>query len=163
RPTALRSRDGSQRCRRRLYCRCGMFAERLADFGEQFMPHHLVSDVDGARKSFGIRAAVTLDHDAIETKQYSAVRSARIHLLADGPESRAREEVPQLARKRTAEFHLEELAKLPGSSLCGLQRDIAGEPFGHHHVHCALADIVALNEPEILELRAGVLAQHLPR
>jgi hypothetical protein len=58
---------------------------------------------------------------------------------------------------------LEVLAELARSPLGGLERDIAGKPLGHHYVHRSLADIVALDEAGIFELRPLAGAQHLAR
>ena len=57
---------------------------------------------------------------------------------------------------------LEQLAELPCGALRGLERNISGKPFGHHHVHRPLTDIAALDEAEILELRPLSGAQDLP-
>ena len=42
----------------------------------------------------------------------------------------------------------------------GLQRDIAGEAFGHDDVGRALADVVAFDEADVVEIAAAALAQH---
>ena len=50
-------------------------------------------------------------------------------------------------------------ADLLGGALGGLQRDVAGEAFGHDHVDRALAEVVALDEAVIVEVRQVRLAQ----
>ena len=51
------------------------------------------------------------------------------------------------------------VADLPGGALGGLERDVAGEAFGDHHVDRALADVVAFDEADDIRDRAGPLAQ----
>ena len=56
---------------------------------------------------------------------------------------------------------LEILAELARGALGRLKRDIAGKALGHHHVHRSFADIVALDEAGIFELRPFPRAEHL--
>jgi hypothetical protein len=41
--------------------------------------------------------------------------------------------------------------QLPGRPFGSLERDIAGEPLGHHHIDGALAEVVAFDEADILD------------
>ena len=47
------------------------------------------------------------------------------------------------------------VAREPRHALRRLQRDIAGEAVGDHHVDCALGDVVALDEAAVVQRQAG--------
>src|SRR6185436_16387505 len=144
-------------------CLALMAREAAADLGEQFASHHVVTQVDGAGEAFRIRVAVALDDDAVETEENAAVRLARIHLLVERAECAPRQQVAELPDRRAVQLVPEQLAELAGGALRRLERDISRKSFGHHHVHRPLADIAALDEAEILELRPLTGAQDLPR
>src|SRR6195256_1426967 len=160
-PTAAWSRgcspDGTGRNRLALMAR-----EAAADLGKQFAAHHVVAQVYGAGETFRVGAAVALDDDAVEAEENAAIRLARIHLLVERAERAARQQVAESPDQRTVHLALEQLAKLAGGALRGLERNVSGKTFGHHHIHRPLADIVALDEAEILELRPLASAQDLP-
>ena len=133
--------------------------ERLADLGEQIVAHHVVAEIDRVGEAFGVGAAVALDDDAVEAEEDAAVRLARIHLVAERAECAARQQVAEPGRQRAVHLALEDLAELAGGALGRLERDIAGKAFGHHHVDRPLADVVALDEAGIFDLRPLTFAQ----
>ena len=48
----------------------------------KFLTHHVVADLDRAGETFGVRAAMALDDDAVKAEKHAAVDPARVHLLA---------------------------------------------------------------------------------
>ena len=130
-----------------------------ADLGEQAVANHLVADVDRRGEALGIGAAVALDDDAIETEEDAAVHLARIHLVAQRRERVARQQVAELGAPRPAHRALEQCRELTRRAFRDLDRDVAGKSFGDDDVDHALADVVALDEADILEIRQACLAQ----
>ena len=107
-----------------------------------------------------VGAAVALHHHAVQAEQDGAVVAARVHPLAQPVERRAGEQVAEAGGDGGGEDLAQEVAHQLERALAGLERDVAGEAVGHHHVHRAGGDVVALDEA--VELRADVaLAQDL--
>src|SRR5262245_62348602 len=104
---------------------------------------------------------MALDDDAVEPEEHAAVRLARIHRRAERMVCAARQEIAELAHQVAAHLALEKVGDLARGALGGLERDIAGKTFGHHHIHGSLANVVALDEANILELRELPRATHL--
>src|SRR3954453_1112327 len=130
-----------------------MKGQRIAYFGEQFVLHHLVADLDRRGITLGIGAAVALDDDAVEAKEDAAVGLPWVHLLGERPECIAREQIADPAPDRPRHRGLEMLRELTGGALRSLERDVARKPFRHHHIHGSLADVIALHEARIVEKR----------
>ena len=68
---------------------------RLADLGEQFVAHHVVTHVDGGGEAFGVGAAMAFDHDAVEAEKDAAIGLARVHLVAQRPERLPRQQIAE--------------------------------------------------------------------
>ena len=150
----LRRRRGSRRSSRAVP------VDGLADLGEQFVTHHVVTHVDGRGEAFRIGAAVALDDDAVEAEEHAAVGFARIHLVAQHAERRrAPADSRSWTRCDSRDRALEIIGELARGALRRLQRDVAGEAFGHHHVDRALADVVAFDEADVVDMRQRLLAQ----
>ena len=62
---------------------------------------------------------------------------------------------PDRLRNRVAQI----VGELARGALGGLERDVAGKAFGHHHVDLALADVVALDEADIVDCGSWLFAQ----
>src|ERR1700733_3975485 len=136
--------------------------ERGADFGQEFVLHDAVPELDRRRKTFRVGAAVTLDDDAVEPKKDAAIGAARIHALAQALERRAREQIADAGAPRTVHRPLEIFAELARGAFRGLERDIAGKAFGDHHVDLAAADIVAFDKTLIVETGQAFFTQDTP-
>ena len=95
---------------------------------------------------------MALDDDAVEPEEHAAIDLARVHLVAQRVEGALGEEVADLGHQRAAHRRAQIGGDLPGGALGGLERDVAGEALGHHHVDRALADVVALDEAVIVEV-----------
>src|ERR1700733_4542061 len=67
------------------------------------------------------------------------------------PEGGPGEEVADPSAERTRHCTFEVFADLAGGALGGFKRNVAGKAFGDDDVDGALADIVALDEPQIVE------------
>src|SRR6185312_15402851 len=85
RPNVLQSRDSLLRGRR-LGQRAAVTIEHLIDLVEEIVVDHLITNIDGIRKAFGIGSAVALDDHAVEAKQHAAVGLVRVELVAQGLE-----------------------------------------------------------------------------
>ena len=128
----------------------------------KLVAHHVVADIDGRGEALGVGAAMALDDDAVEAEEDAAVGFARIHLLAQRLERRARQQIAEPRRPGAVHGAAQILRELARGAFRGLERDIAGEAFGHHHVDRALADIVAFDEAVIVEMREMAIAQNAP-
>ena len=136
-----------------------LVAERLGNLGLQLVARHVVAEVDRRSEAFGIGAAMALDDDAVEAEKHSAVDLAWIHLVLQCRERVAGEQIAELGEQRPAHGVAQIFAKLFGGSFGSFQGDIAGKAFGDHDVHGSLADVVALDEADIVEIAAIRLAQ----
>src|SRR5262245_54552816 len=94
---------------------------------------------------------MALHDDAVQPQEDAAIRFTDVHLLAQPGESPLRKHVADARHQRSAHGSSQILSKLPDGSLRGLQRDIAREALGYHHVDRALADVVALDEAAVLQ------------
>ena len=119
------------------------------------MRDHAVADLDRRGEALRVGAAVALDDDAVEAEEDAAIDPARVHLRAQPLEGVAGEQVADAGQQRPAHRRAQIAGDLPRRALRRLQRDVAGEALGDHHVDRALADIVALDEAEIVEIAAG--------
>src|SRR5271170_3084532 len=124
------------------------------------LPDHFVADLDRAGEALGVRPAMTLDDDAVKAEKNAAVDASWVHLVAQGAKRVAGEPISQPRKPRLAHRVAHVLAELFGGSFGGLQRDIAGEAFGYDHIDGALAQIVALDEPVIVEVRQFSFPEH---
>src|SRR3984885_884472 len=127
--------------------------DHFANFSEQFLADHVVADLDRAGEALGVRPAMTLDDDAVKAEKNAAVDASRVHLVAQGAKRVAGEPISQPRSPRLAYRVAHVLAELLGGSFGGFQRDIAGEAFDYDHIDRALAQIVALDETVVAEVR----------
>ncbi len=134
-------------------------AEHLGNLRLQLVARHVVAEVDRRGEAFGIGAAMALDDDAVEAEKYAAVDLAWIHLVLQCRERVAGEQIAELGEQRPAHGVAQIFAKLFGGSFGSFQGDIAGKALGDHDVHGSLADVVALDEADIIEVGALRLAQ----
>src|SRR6266852_5876405 len=131
-----------------------MLAEHLGDARPQLVAHHVIAKIDRRRESFGVRGAMALDHEPIEAEKDPAIDLAWIHLVPYGSERLASEQEPDPGRQGPAHGAAQILSQLFGGSFGSFQGDIAGETFSDHNIHRALADIVAFDEAQIVEVGA---------
>ena len=126
-----------------------------ADLGEQFVAHHVVADVDRAQAKPSASVPpwllMTMPLRPRKTPPFDLRGSI---LSLQRAERRARQQIAELPDQRAVHARaLSNSADLPCGALRGLERDVAGKAFGHHHVDRPLADIVALDEADIVEMR----------
>src|SRR6476660_4159494 len=122
---------------------------------------HLIANIDGVGKAFGIGSTMTFDHHALQAQQHPAIGLLGVHLVAQGLEGAAGEQIADARQQASPHRLAQQLRDLPRGSLGGLQRDVAGKAFGDDHVGQPLADAVALDEADIIELRQVHRAQQL--
>ena len=147
---------------RRRGRRCDAGAASCRDrpiLASKIVAHHVVAEIDRCGEALGVGAAVALDDDAVEAEEDPAVGLARIHLVAQRAERRAGPEHSPAWPPGPAQRLLEKMEDLARGALGSLERDIAGEALGDHHIDRPLADVVALDEAEISN-RPSPLAQH---
>src|SRR6187431_2979250 len=96
---------------------------------------------------------MAFDHNAVETKKYSTVRFARIHLVTQRAEGLARKQITEARRPSAIHCRAQIRCELMRRALCGLQRNVTGKPFSHHNVHHTLTDVVTLDEAMVVEMR----------
>ncbi len=89
---------------------------------------------------------MALDNDTIEAEENAAIDGAGVQLGANGVQRPAGKQSADLAHQRRGHGIAQISPDLPGRALCGLERNVAGEPFGDHHIDGALAQIVAFDE-----------------
>src|SRR5579871_42095 len=135
-----------------------MLAEHLEDARPQLVAHHVVAKIDRRREPFGVGAAMAFDDEPIEAEENPTIDLAWIHLVPYRTECTASEQKSDPGRQGTAHRTAQILGKLFGGSFGSFQGDIVGEPFRDHDIHRPLADIVALDEAEIVEVRSSGLA-----
>src|SRR5262249_54494465 len=138
-----------------------MAGEGLTDLCPQLGGGPVVTQSGPGGETLGVGAAMALDHDAVETQKYTAIRFARIHLIRERAECATRQDVAEFPRQRTVHLTFEILAELARGSLGALEGNVAGKAFGHHHIDRSFADIVAFDEADIFELRPLAGAQDL--
>src|SRR4029078_2671569 len=160
-PKANLSRACSARESRRRSC-LQVAHHRLPDLLEYFVARNVVALVSGWRVPFAIGAAMAFDHNAVETKKYSTVRFARIHLVTQRAEGLARKQIAEACCPCAIHCRAQIRCELMRRPLRGLQRNVACKPFSDHDVHRTLADIVALDEAMVVEMRELALAQNAP-
>src|SRR5690606_730220 len=112
---------------------------------------HVVAEIDGAGKAHGVRAAVALDRNPIESQERAAVGSPRIHLLLERGESASGEEGTDPRHERPAHSGLDVLGNLPRRAFRCFQGDVAGKALHHNHVDDALPDLVAFDEAAVFD------------
>src|ERR1700722_8387686 len=105
---------------------------------------------------------MSLDDDAVKP-QKDAAAGPRTHFGAHRGDRLAGEQEADAGHKILAHGFAHVLTELPCSALGGLERDVAGEAFCDKNVDCALAQIVAFNEPLIAHVGQVGFAQHAPR
>ena len=115
---------------------------------------HVHRDVDRMGKALRIGAAVRLHHHAVQSQHHRAVVAARIEPFAQPLEGRPHQQIGDARGQAAAEYLAQQIADELKRALAGLQRDVAGEAVGDHHVGGAGGDVVALDEAD--ELRRDV-------
>ena len=116
--------------------------------------HHVHRDVDRMGEALGVGAAVRLHHHAVQPQHHRAVVAARVEPLAQPIERGPQQQIGDLRGEAAAEHLAQQVADQLQRALAGLQRDVAGEAVGDHHVGGAGGDVVALDEAD--ELRRDV-------
>ena len=117
---------------------------------------HLISKINGARKTKCIGAPVALDHDAVESQERTAVGAARIHLLLQDPKTAGGEHRPNLRDPGPLHGLPEIFADLARGAFSCLQRDVASEALNHDHIDNALSNLITLDEADVVEREVGV-------
>src|SRR3954466_16223709 len=112
-----------------------MANEGVADLVEQFVANHVVPDIDGGGESFRIGSAMALDHDTGQPEEHAAIRLARVHLVPQSLEGRTGEQVAEPGAPGARYRRTQQLGDLARGSFRGLDRDVAGDPFGYLLVH----------------------------
>ena len=135
-------------------------AKRRRDLGQKLVAHHVVAEFDSGGEAFGIGAAVTLDDDAVEAEKHPAVGAAWVQPLAQLAKARAREQITDAGAERALHRGAQILADLAGGAFGGLERDVAGETLGDDDVDLAVADVVAFDEADIVEIGHLPFAQN---
>src|SRR5262245_54719523 len=112
---------------------------------------HVVAHFDGAGEPEGIGASVTLDGDAVEPEKRSAIASAWVHPLLQPAQARTRQECTELGRHRAGQGLAHPGRHLLGRTFSGLEGDIASKALDDHDVDGPLADLVALDEADVVD------------
>ena len=105
---------------------------------------HVVGDVDRRRQSpFFVGPAMALDHGR-PSRPRKTPPFARLGSILARSASKAGlgQEITEFGAPGAAHRSAQIFADLLGGALGGLECDVAGEAFRHHHVDGALADIV---------------------
>ena len=126
----------------------------LADVVVEPVHHHVHRHVDRMGEAFGVGAAMRLHHHTIQPQHHRAVVAPRIEPFAQPIQRRAQQQIGQPGGEAAAEHLAQQVADQLQRALAGLQRDVAGEAVGHHHVGGAGGDVVALDEA--VELRGDM-------
>ena len=98
---------------------------------------------------------MALDDDAVEAEEDPAIDFPRIHLVLHRLKGVARKQITDLSGQRPVKGAAQIFGKLFGGSFGGFQGNIAGKAFGHDHVCGPLADVVALDKADIVEVVAA--------
>ena len=106
---------------------------------------------------------MALDHDPVQSKEHPAIGLVRIQLVAQFPECISRKEVADPGAPGARQRGAQKLVDLARRALGGLQSNVAAKSFGDDHVGRALADAIALDEADIIELRQVHRAQQFGR
>src|SRR6516165_2030428 len=146
--------------RRDLRIRTGR--ERLADLGEQLVTHHVVALIDRVGEALGVGSAMAFDDDPVKPEKDAAIRLARIHFAGKRPERAPREQVAELRDQAAAQLLFEIMGELARGALGRFECDVAGKTFRYHHVDGSLADIIALDEAGITEVRPASFTENFP-
>src|SRR4029077_8828093 len=137
--------------------------KRSAYSRQEFVPHYAMAKLDRGGKAFGIGPAVTLDHNAIQSKEDPAVGAARIHPLSQLPKGGLREQIADACAERPAHSAFEIFSDLTSGTFGGFQRNIPGKALRDDAVTLAAADIVTLHEALVFDIGEIFLTQHAPR
>src|SRR5690606_31042709 len=131
------------------------------DLFQKAISHHVIADFHRRTEAFGIRAAMTFDDNSAQAKENPAIDLVRVHFLTQAVERALSENIANLGKQRAAHGLAQQLRHLAGRTFRGLERDIAGETFGHNHIHRTFADVVAFNETGIGKSFKRRIAQNL--
>ena len=101
--------------------------------------------------------------DALEAEEHGTVGFVRVHLFAQRLEGIPRKQVADPGAPGAAHRRAQIFGDLPRGALGRLQRDIAAEAFGDNDVGSALADAVAFDKADEVELRQVGGAQQFGR
>ena len=109
----------------------------------------------GTRETTGIRAAMAFHRYAAEAQQDTAIHVARVHLRPQGLQARHGQCRADFCHQAGRKGLAHAAAQHAGNALASLQRHIASEAIGHHHVNGALGNIIAFNKAAIVDIELG--------
>ena len=109
---------------------------------------HVDRHVERAGKAQRVGAAMAFHHHAVQAQKNAAIGGARIELAAQRVQRAAtRSSAPSLPTAASASARWRRIVRHQlGGAFGGLERDIAGEAVGHHHIHRAFGDVVAFDK-----------------
>src|SRR5690606_20605148 len=108
------------------------------DLFQKAVSHHVIADLHRRAEAFRIRAAMTFDDNSAQAQENAAIDLVRVHLLTQAVEGALGENIADLGKQRTAHGLTQQFRHLARRAFRGFECDIAGETFGHNHVHRAL-------------------------
>ena len=135
--------------------------EHLFDLVRQVVAGHLIANIDRIRKALAVGAAMALDDDAVEAEHHAAVGFRGVQLVAQRLEGVFGKQIADLRAPAARHGVAQEFGNLPRRALGRLQCDVAAKALGDDDVGGALADAVALDEADIIQLRQVHRAQQL--
>src|ERR1700730_9626128 len=127
-----------------------------ADLVEEAVHLHVDADADGVGEADGVRAAMALHRDAVESEEDGAVVAPGIEPLTQLLERGRGKDIADACGQRMLERRAQELGEQPRRAFRGLQRDVAGEAVGDDDVDRAGGDVVPLDEAMEADGRAWV-------
>src|SRR5271166_885904 len=117
------------------------------DLFENAVHFHIDGYAYGIGKTERVGRAVALDRNPAQAEEYGTVVTARVAAHPKLPERAAGKQIADAGRQRMTEGRLEEFAEELGSSLRGLDGDVAGEPVGDDDIDGSRRNVVTLDKP----------------
>jgi len=106
---------------------------------------------DGLREGDRIGSAVAFYHDPAQSDHARPVIAARVEAARHATQHPAGGKSREAIEPGGVEFTAHARGDQRRHALHGLQRHIAGESVGHHHIDVAGEDVVALDEPDVVQ------------
>src|SRR6185437_14413704 len=122
---------------------------------------HVDCHVESAGKAKGIRAAVALDHNAVEAKENSAIRGSGVELAAQRVQRPRSDDAAEAAEQRAAQGGPQIVHDEICRAFRRLQRNVASEAIGHDNINRAVGDVVAFDEAGELDRQRRIVAQNM--